>query len=54
MVINIPMAVVEADEYLTARSALTQIAMAFEAGDWNFMQACQEASNEAHYQMESN
>lgn len=50
-IVEIPFDVVEANDYLTALSALVQIAMAFEAGGWNFMQACQEASNEAHYQL---
>jgi hypothetical protein len=46
---KIPFQVVEADEYRMALAALTEIARAFQAGGWNFMQACQDAANTAFY-----
>ncbi len=39
----IPWRVVEPDEYEDAVKLLTAIALAFEAGGWDFMQACEEA-----------
>ena len=42
--VELPFTVVEAYEYEQALMVLTAIAAAFEAGGWNFEQACGEAA----------